>query len=751
MLEHVSPINFDRKATAPYNFVRLPEVIAIPPDNADEYDQSKFSGLSGYIDLELTTLSPLYVRGMLSAEQFKMLGKAKLSELDDNQREEYFQTIAKFFEYNNTLAIPGSSLRGMFRTLVEVVSYSKISEVTNKKMMYRSLDSTNHGVSYRQRFYDERRNRQQNRRELTPKFEAGFLYKRGNNWYIKPSEKYGHPDPISFAKVEHNVLLAAGFDIDNGEPPEVKYAPIFFTPVAVQQGFVTQPPGGPHQPQPPAIWSQAMRLPYVTDTGFPGAYTGTLVISGPMGNKHSELVIFPKDNHAPEIEVPQELVELYKTDGVPYFESRDPLLGPDGVLQPDQETPVFFLRERGRLITFSHCALARIPYLNTPEDLIPGELKPHGLDLTQRLFGYVETINGKTASNAGRIFFEDATIIGESAQPDLVTPKVLSSPKPTSFQLYLVQTDSNDRRSLKNYNNNVNETHIRGHKFYWSQGETPNFTVGANQGDDQVQQNMQTMIAPVDPGRQFKTRIRFENLTRIELGCILWIIRLGENPKNCLRIGMGKPYGLGAVRITDKQISRINRDERYTSKKMSANDIIDLTPQVAHINDDTLNGYEKNFTEWIFTKIDNQQQGNFDELPRIKELEILHRWNESQDNLAEFAYMDMDEDGFTYRKVLPNPLDVYQRYVDGPEADNNIGQVQAPVSQRQRITVRIVDVNDPDVIICESSHLDYMNDTFYIERKHVHGRKYKVGQNIHCEILETEEDDDGRCHFLRPI
>ena len=74
MLQHVSPTDNDRIANAPYNFVRLPETIAIP-DDAPEYDQSMFTGLSGYIDLEFTTLSPLYVRGMLTEEQYKIFGE----------------------------------------------------------------------------------------------------------------------------------------------------------------------------------------------------------------------------------------------------------------------------------------------------------------------------------------------------------------------------------------------------------------------------------------------------------------------------------------------------------------------------------------------------------------------------------------------------------------------------------------------------------------------------------------------------
>lgn len=55
------------------------------------------------------------------------------------------------------------------------------------------------------------------------------------------------------------------------------------------------------------------------------------------------------------------------------------------------------------------------------------------------------------------VAFEDETI----------TPSILASPKPTTFQHYLVQT-SDEKPELKHYASQPNQdTVIRGHKLYW--------------------------------------------------------------------------------------------------------------------------------------------------------------------------------------------------------------------------------------------------------------------------------------------
>src|SRR2546427_11921626 len=85
--EHQNPTYRDRIASAPYNFVPLPEKIIYAVDNANDlpdhekyYQEQKNANdlsdhksedfHSGYFDVTLTTRSPLYIPGPLSAKAF---------------------------------------------------------------------------------------------------------------------------------------------------------------------------------------------------------------------------------------------------------------------------------------------------------------------------------------------------------------------------------------------------------------------------------------------------------------------------------------------------------------------------------------------------------------------------------------------------------------------------------------------------------------------------------------------------------
>ncbi len=70
--EHQNP-DPSRTASAPYNFVPLPEkVIPVVKDAEDLPSHDKYYPelRSGYFDVTLTTRSPLYIRGPVSAKDF---------------------------------------------------------------------------------------------------------------------------------------------------------------------------------------------------------------------------------------------------------------------------------------------------------------------------------------------------------------------------------------------------------------------------------------------------------------------------------------------------------------------------------------------------------------------------------------------------------------------------------------------------------------------------------------------------------
>jgi hypothetical protein len=64
----------------------------------------------------------------------------------------------------------------------------------------------------------------------------------------------------------------------------------------------------------------------------------------------------------------------------------------------------------------------------------------------------------------------------------------------------------------------------------------------------------------VKAGITFSGRVRFNNLTNLELGALLEALQL---PSGCShRLGMGRPLGLGSVRITSR-LRLVDRAARY--------------------------------------------------------------------------------------------------------------------------------------------------------------------------------------------
>ena len=182
--QNPSPTRRDRIATAPYNFVPLPEKIITVVDSADELpNHNKYyqDRLSGYFDVTLTTRSPLYIRGHLPAKDL-----SRQEELKD--KPEFFYT-----RNDHTPVIPGSSLRGMLRSVLEIASYSKMQWVSEKQLFFRTVDDTALGRYYRKRMGNH--------------VETGFLTRQDGKYYIKVCR---------MAQVKRSMI---GNRIYEGDPP----------------------------------------------------------------------------------------------------------------------------------------------------------------------------------------------------------------------------------------------------------------------------------------------------------------------------------------------------------------------------------------------------------------------------------------------------------------------------------------------------------------------------------------------------
>ena len=138
-----------RRAVAPYNFVELPETI-VPAEPIPTHNCYHENLHTGKIKCTLTTSSPLYIRCGMSQTDFAKFNDKSDEDLSDEEKKEKRKTLAPFFENgaNQYPTIPGSSLRGMLRTLVEIVSYSKIDKVIDIPQIKNLVKSSWHDLKH---------------------------------------------------------------------------------------------------------------------------------------------------------------------------------------------------------------------------------------------------------------------------------------------------------------------------------------------------------------------------------------------------------------------------------------------------------------------------------------------------------------------------------------------------------------------------------------------------------------------------
>ncbi|WP_256324579.1 TIGR03986 family type III CRISPR-associated RAMP protein [Selenomonas ruminantium] len=285
--------------------------------------------------------------------------------------------------------------------------------------------------------------------------------------------------------------------------------------------------------------------------------SGVTTYTGPMKggrNPKSHYTIHELPNWSQKVLVEQEVVEAYKTDetrkGVdiftsPYCKRNGEAVDFTGDSEIDFVAPCFFMEENGHIGHFGYGRFYRIPYRQSIGMAVPKGLQTDTIDYTDAIFGRKELWGS-------RLSFENAVCTsGRAAQENLAYARILSNPKPTSFQLYLKQDDPTQ---IMHWDSNG--ARIRGYKMYWHKRMS-----WKNQ-----EQKDSTMcphpIHPVKSGQVFKSRIRFERLSRDELGALLKVFEFAQKDKDiCFKIGQGKSIGLGSIRV--EAMLKLDGDSYY--------------------------------------------------------------------------------------------------------------------------------------------------------------------------------------------
>lgn len=630
--KHRNP-STERTATAPYNFIPLPDSI-VEADPLPDHNTFALGRHTGYFDVQLTTKSPLYIRGPLTAEQFKYQetdhyadGKPIPSRNIEFMR--LVRNLPHFFYTANPGApvIPGSSLRGMLRTLVEIATFGKLTRITDKGLFYRTVDASSIGLEYNRRMVENlgyvSKPGQFSAPSYKAKVRAGFIR-------AQPDGSY-KIEECAIARVEEDKLLTL-FDLQearelyelNGRPlndrternpnqtPRWSYqhqtVSVVADPSEDHHPFREKRDPGRHIHPNLYLWMRRVRA--ISQTRLPNSTLGTLVLTGHMQSKHMHFVflhnggtpkMFDLPNDPDEEDPNKRILDRFHDDDqmTQWQQAAFPKGKPSGTDRRQNGfirdgEPVFFLTDNegkgDNIVFFGRAFMFRLPYVKRPNDLVPKVLcDPNKIDMAEAMFGFVRTRQelaqmnptpkqgDKRRAYSGRVFVTNA-VLDPPNQSDLFeaeqTPKILATPKPTAFQHYLTQ-NSDNKDDLHHYDTETNDERgqiepvIRGHKLYWHRSGLRR-TVPETEVQEHSTQH--TRIKPVREDNTFRFRVYFDNLSDAELGALAWVLApQGPAKTYCQRLGMGKSLGYGSIQLEPSLhlMSPINSDTNDMSSDES--------------------------------------------------------------------------------------------------------------------------------------------------------------------------------------
>lgn len=229
------------------------------------------------------------------------------------------------------------------------------------------------------------------------------------------------------------------------------------------------------------------------------------------------------------------------------------------------------------VVALQPVTISRRLYDQKPVDLLPETLRPatdkNALSPADRVFGWVNQ-KGK-GSYKGHLRVHSVTCLTEpeAALRHFDAPgiplAILGQPKPAQTRFYAADDKQGtpiQKEKDKEYGYQHKERGLRGRKVYphhyglpenyWQKPQedlTHQKIDGHYQvyrrssGPDERDSQNRSITGWVNPGTSFQFEIDVNNLSTVELGALLWLLKLPEPYHH--RLGGGKPLGFGSVRL----------------------------------------------------------------------------------------------------------------------------------------------------------------------------------------------------------
>ena len=499
--------------TAPYNFVPLNKEIFYPTWSEHVSHDIPFEdGESGEIDITITAKSPIFIR---------------------NHSDDKDKPSSEFCQHDGQYYIPSTSIKGMVRNVLEIMSFSKMRDEIFDDNTYAVRDLRNSKL-----YMDN----------MKPAvLSCGWLKKDGNAYKIEDCGMVGRIKHEEINKI-FNIDFASKFKRSNfADTPTVKTAKYKYE-ILKNKEFVHN-----------FTYSKkdtASREIYIYDKN--STKSGTIVLTGQPSGRHEpqngkasgkiyEFVFFTSKG---DIEVKKEVFENFK---FAYFDKRttEPKESPDWTywkkrLENGEKVPVFFQKNGNEIKHFGLSYLYKLPYTHSVRDGIPAShFESDNLDLAQTIFGYISK-NNKEALK-GRVQFSHFKATS-NATPLQVRTEILGTPRASYYPIYVRQQDGKLYKTFMD-----GDFEIAGRKRYpiHNSNQTTKTTETGNT-------NIGTTFTPLKDGVIFEGKLRYHNLKKCELGALLSALTFHNTPNTFHNIGMAKSLGYGKIEIKLKNISNIN-------------------------------------------------------------------------------------------------------------------------------------------------------------------------------------------------
>jgi len=496
--------------TAPFNFVPLNEDVFFPDWAEDvSHDVPFEDGESGIIDITITAKSPIFVR---------------------NHSKDKENPSHEFCNYNGEYYIPSTTVKGIVRNVLEIMSFSKIpidQKLHDQKMSVRDMSNSKVLVGVAN--------------------GCGFLKKNNTDeWYI---EDYGSPRTIEYTDQNSKTIeLANKQQIDcNFETAKEKYdANSVYKIIQVDLDVkdLTNRDG------------KVIGTKNIASSSINGE-NAHLILTGGIDNKKNEFVFSTSDKKSAPIKsinkVAERFIEVYfnsdSVDGNFWKSNYDNNIG----------IPIFYKKEKGKIVDIGLSQLFKLLYPYTINNATKQHQKQvkvkikdkeesdFALDLAQTIFGITRD---KASSLKGRVQFSHFKADTQPKIFDTITT-ILGSPNPSYYPEYIAQNCKDGKVLNNNYNTLMNANAvIAGWKRYPLHFSKPK--------PKKVEpSDTTTTFSPLgtyngDKFNEFKFhgKIRYHNLKKVELGALTSALTFhNAHDTFYYNIGMAKSLGFGKIKI----------------------------------------------------------------------------------------------------------------------------------------------------------------------------------------------------------